>query len=204
MTNLAGSMGIIVSRKKRRAMAQPPKPAEPMPQSQPDNQEPRIGTQEHVIRSNDDENESGPEENSEESDGSGSETQANDERFHENEPNERDSPRSSSVNSNESMKDISDAMEKDEGKPTDDTTEVDEFTNAWKKAFLEDLDIKISDNVKIVRIFTSSTFTGLLMFYVLSFKNGTPPVNVGLQLLSEHRTTSVEQAPVATRWVTAY
>lgn len=162
MTNLAGSMGIIVSRKKRRAMAQPPRKAEPLPQSQPESQEPRIETQEDVLRSNNDENESDPEEKSEESDGSGSETQTNDEGFHENQPNERNSSRSSSVNSNESVKDVSDAMEKPEGKTTDDTTEVDEFTNAWKKVFLEDLDIKISDNVKIVRIFTSSTFTGIV------------------------------------------
>ena len=35
-----------------------------------------------------------------------------------------------------------------------------DFAKAWKEALLEDLDINVSDNVKIVRIFTSSTFTG--------------------------------------------
>ena len=41
-----------------------------------------------------------------------------------------------------------------------DTLSDEEFNKAWKKGLLEDLDIAITDNVKIVRIFTSSTFTG--------------------------------------------
>ena len=68
------SMGIIVSRKKRMAMApEPPRP-EPLPQSQPNNQESSAGTQEDVLRSNDDEKESDSEEKSEASDESDSET----------------------------------------------------------------------------------------------------------------------------------
>ena len=160
MTKLEGTMGIVVSRKKRRAMAQPSRP-EPLPQSQPDNQEPSIITQEDVLRSNDDENESDHEEKSEASDESNSETHTNDEGFHETEPDERNSSKSSSVKSNENVRDISDTEAKSETKTTNDTTEVDEFNTAWKKVFLEDLDIEISDNVKIVRIFTSSTFTGI-------------------------------------------
>ena len=158
-------MGIVVSRKKRRAMAQPLRP-EPLPQSQPDNQEPSIVTQEDVLRSNDDENESDHEEKSETSDDheSDSETHINDEGFRETEPDlpdERNSSKSSSTNSNENVREISDTEAKSETKTTNDTTEVDEFNSAWKKVFLEDLDIKISGNVKIVRIFTSSTFTGI-------------------------------------------
>lgn len=161
MIKLEGSMGTIVSRKRRREISQPPRP-EPLPQSQPDNQEPSIGTQEDVLRSNDNEKESEPEEKSEASDESDSETRTNDEGFHETEPNERNSSESSSVKSSESAKDVSDTVVKSEAKTTDDTTEVDEFNSAWKKVFLEDLDVKVSDNVKIVRIFTSSTFTGII------------------------------------------
>ena len=161
MTRLEGSMGIVVSRRKRRAMAQPAPIPEPLPQSQPDNQEPSIATQEDILRSNDDENESDHGEKSEASDESDSETHTNDEGVHETEPEERNSSKSSSVKSNENVRDISDTEEKSETKTTNDTTEVDEFNSAWKKVFLEDLDIKISDNVKIVRIFTSSTFTGI-------------------------------------------
>lgn len=166
MTKLEGSMGIVVSRKKRRAMAQPLRP-EPLPQSQPDNPESSIVTQEDVLRSNDDENESNHEEKSEASDDheSDPETHINDEGFHETEPDlpdERSSSKSSSTKSNENVRDISDTEAKSETKTTNDTTEVDEFNSAWKKVFLEDLDIKISDNVNIVRIFTSSTFTGII------------------------------------------
>lgn len=162
MTKLEGSMGIVVSRKKRRAMAQPLRP-EPLPQSQPDNPESSIVTQEDVLRSNDDENESDHEEKSEASDDhqSDSETHTNDEEFHETELDERISSKSSSIKSNENVRDISDTEAKSETKTINDTTEVDEFNSAWKKVFLEDLDIKISGNVKIVRIFTSSTFTGI-------------------------------------------
>ena len=162
MIKLVGNMGIIVSRKKRRELAhQPPRP-DPVPQSHPGNQEPSIVTQEDVLRSNDDENESEPDEKSEASDESDPETHTNDEGFHETEPDGHDSSESSSVKSNESAKDVSDTVAKSETKATDDTTEVDKFNSAWKKVFLEDLDIKISDNVKIVRIFTSSTFTGII------------------------------------------
>ena len=112
-----------------------------------------------VCWSNDDENESEPEKKSEESDGSDSEAQSDDEGNGENEP-ERASSRSSSVNSNESVTDGSGTMAKNGTKPLDDTAGVDEFTNAWKQVFLGDLDMEVSDNVKIVRIFTSSTFTG--------------------------------------------
>ena len=156
-----GSMGIIVSRKKRREIAQPARP-EPLPQSQPVNQDSSTGTQEDVLRSNDDEKESDPEEKSEASDDSDSETRTNDEGFHETELDERNSSESSSVKSSESAKDLSDTVAKSEVKTTDDLTEEDEFNSVWKKVFLEDLDVKISDNVKIVRIFTSSTFTGII------------------------------------------
>jgi len=156
------SMGIIVSRKKRREMVpEPPRP-EPLPESQPDNQESSTGTQEDVLRSNDDEKESDSEEKSEASDESDSETHANDEGFDETELDERNSSESSSVKSSESAKDVSDTVAKGGTKTTDNSSEVDEFNSAWKKVFLEDLDVKISDNVKIVRIFTSSTFTGII------------------------------------------
>jgi len=156
------SMGIIVSRKKRREMAPEPPRREPLPQSQPDNQESSTGTQEDVLRSNDEEKESDSEEKSEASDESDSETHTNDEGFDETELDERNSSESSSVKSSVSAKDVSDTVAKGETKTTDDSSEVDEFNSAWKKVFLEDLDVKISDNVKIVRIFTSSTFTGII------------------------------------------
>jgi len=156
-------MGIIVSRRRRRGMAQPSRP-DPLPQSQPENQEPSTATQEDVLRSNDDGNESDPGEKSDVSDERDSESSTNDEGSHESEPDEHNQSESSqSVNSNESAKDVSmDTAGKSETIATEDTTEVDEFNNDWKKVFLEDLNIKISDNVKIVRIFTSSTFTGIM------------------------------------------
>ena len=170
-------------------MAQPPRP-EPLPQSQPDNQEPSIATQEDVLRSNDDENESDQDEKSEVSDESNPETQTNDAGFHETEPDERNSSKSSSVKSSENVRDISDAEEKSETKTTIDATEVDEFNSAWKKVFLEDLGIKISDNVKIVRIFTSSTFTGI-KYSLNKFADMTSAKRntmhcIGLYTLSEH------------------
>lgn len=128
--------------------------------SQPDNQEPGIDSQEdRVFRSNEDEKESDPEEKSEESDGSDSEAQSNDEGIGENEP-ERTSSRSSSVKSKET--DGSGTTANNETKTMDDTTELDEFTDAWRKVFLGDLDMEMSDNIKIVRMFTSSTFTGIV------------------------------------------
>lgn len=142
-------------------MAQPSRP-DPLPQSQPENQEPSTATQEDVLRSNDDGNESDRGEKSDVSDERDSESRSNDEGSHKGEPDEHNSSESSSVNSNESVKDVSDTAGGSETKTTEDTTEVDEFNNDWKKVFLEDLDIKISDNVKIVRIFTSSTFTGIM------------------------------------------
>lgn len=142
-------------------MAQPSRP-DPLPQSQPENQEPSTATQEDVLRSNDDGNESDRGEKSDVSDERDSESRSNDEGSHKGEPDEHNSSESSSVNSNESAKDVSDTAGGSETKTTEDTTEVDEFNNDWKKVFLKDLDIKISDNVKIVRIFTSSTFTGIM------------------------------------------
>lgn len=129
--------------------------------SQPDDQEPVTDSQEdRVFGSNDDENESDPEEKSEESDGRDSETHSNDEEIGENEP-ERTSSKSSSANPNERIAEVSGTVAKKEIKTMDDTTDVDEFTNTWRKVFLGDLDMELSDNVKIVRIFTSSTFTGI-------------------------------------------
>lgn len=143
-------------------MAQPSRP-EPLPQSQPENQEPSTATLEDVLRSNDDGNESDPGEKSEVSDERDSESRTSDEGSHKSEPDEHNQSESSqSVNSNESAKDVLDTAGGSETITTEDSTEVDEFNNDWKKVFLEDLDIKISDNVKIVRIFTSSTFTGIM------------------------------------------
>lgn len=173
------SMGIIVSRRKRREIITRQPTAEPTPEatpSQPDNQEPGTDSQEdHVVWSNDNDNESDPEEKSEERRDaesesressearSDSETQSNDEGIGKDEPEGTSScSRSSSVNSNESVSEVSGIMAKNEAQNMDDTAEVDEFTNAWSKVFLGDLDIKLSDNVKIVRIFTSSTFTGMM------------------------------------------
>ena len=149
--------------------------------SEPHNQEPGTDSQDdRVFWSNDDENESKPEEKSEESDGSDSETHSNVEEIGENEP-ERSSSKSSSTNSNERVAaDVSGTLAKEEIKTMDDTNEVDEFTNTWRKVFLGDLDMKMSDNVKIVRIFTSSTFTGIIskfnkLFFLIVYPRSTKP-----------------------------
>lgn len=59
------------------------------------------------------------------------------------------------------MRDILDIEVKSEIKIINDIIEVDEFNSVWKKVFLEDLDIKILGNVKIVRIFISLIFIGI-------------------------------------------
>ena len=96
---------------------------------------------------------------SEESDHSDTDPESNDGE----EQSDHNSTRSVSISSksNESVKDTSSTHEISGKKSSiDEASSDEEFTKAWRKALLEDLDISISDNVKIVRIFTSSTFTG--------------------------------------------
>lgn len=159
-------MGAIVSRKKRTAVitsqpaaafASQPTAATAMPQ--PSNQASRTDTQPPILGSHDSENESDAEEKSEESDKSESEPESNDE----DNQSEHNSAKSESLSSrsNESIKKTSSTPEVKEAKQTvDEGSSEEEFADAWRKALLEDMDINISDNVKIVRIFTSSTFTG--------------------------------------------
>ena len=151
-------MGAIVSRKKRTVVAN----SQPAPTSQttahapsePDNQASRLDTQQPVLGSHVDENDK-----SDESDKSESELESNDGENH----TDHDSVRSFSASSesNKSVKETSSTLEVSETKPMADVaSSEEEFNRAWRKALLEDLNISISDNVKIVRIFTSSTFTG--------------------------------------------
>lgn len=154
-------MGAIVSRKKRTVVSN----SQPAPTSQttahadatpsePDNQASRLNTQQSVLGSHNVENDL-----SDESDKSESEHESNDGDNH----TDHDSVRSFSASSesSRSVKETSSTVEVSETKPMiDGAYSEEEFTRAWSKALLEDLNISISDNVKIVRIFTSSTFTG--------------------------------------------
>ena len=155
-------MGAIVSRKKRTVVSN----SQPAPTSQttahaettpsePDNHASRHDAQQPVLGSHDDEND----QSLEESDKSESEHESNDGENH----TDQDSVRSfsASLESNRSVKETSSTVEVSETKPMiDGASSEEEFTKAWRKALLEDLNISIADNVKIVRIFTSSTFTG--------------------------------------------
>ena len=159
-------MGAIVSRKKRTAViaSQPAatfasQPTAATATPQPSNQASRTDTQSPILGSHDSEHESDAEEKSEESDKSESEPESNDE----DNQSEHNSAKSESLSSrsNESIKKTSSTPEVKEAKQTvDEGSSEEEFADAWRKALLEDMDINISDNVKIVRIFTSSTFTG--------------------------------------------
>lgn len=156
------NMGAIVSRRKRTTIiTSQPNPApsshttahDGITPSVPSNQ---ASQQPIVHESHDDDSE-----NSDENDHSdtGPESSDGEEQL------DHTSTRSVSVStkSNESVKDTSSTHENGGEKSTTDKAYSDEeFTTAWRKALLEDLDISISDNVKIVRIFTSSTFTGTL------------------------------------------
>ncbi|XP_015761026.1 PREDICTED: uncharacterized protein LOC107340178 [Acropora digitifera] len=76
------------------------------------------------------------------------------------EKSERNSKRTASASSAVSKKSRCSSKCRDVNTSFDqDTLSDEEFNKAWRKALLEDLDIAITDNVKIVRIFTSSTFT---------------------------------------------
>ncbi|XP_078369383.1 uncharacterized protein LOC144653297 [Oculina patagonica] len=140
-------MGIILSKRRRRRRSSTPEPSasseervsrnddENESEDEKESEKSQGSDSENEAASQaDDESESEPEEKSEKSQGSDSEAKSDDEETGENEPDGRSS-RSSSVNSNESE------------------------TDAWKNVFLGKLDKEMSDNVKIVRIFTSSTFT---------------------------------------------
>lgn len=157
------NMGAIVSRKKRTVFSnsqpaltsQTTAHAETTP-SEPENQAHRHDTQLPDLGSHDDENDQ-----SDESDKSESEPESNDGENH----TDHDSVRSFSASSesNRSVKESSSTVEVSETKPMiDGAPSEEEFTKVWRKALLEDLNINIADNVKIVRIFTSSTFTGKL------------------------------------------
>ena len=107
-------------------------------------------------------NESDTEEESEARDESDSE-KSHDESNDDIHQSVHDSVREVSVSSKSSESVATEASASDKSKTQsvlDGVSSDVDFAKAWKEALLEDLDINVSDNVKIVRIFTSSTFTG--------------------------------------------
>ena len=115
-----------------------------------------------VCISHDNMNESDTEEESEARDESDSEKSLNESNDDENQ-SAHDSVRELSVSSKSSDSVTTEASVSERSKTRsalDGVSSNDDFAKAWKEALLEDLDINVSDNVKIVRIFTSSTFTG--------------------------------------------
>ena len=115
-----------------------------------------------VCISHDNMNESDTEEESEARDESDSKKSHNESNDDENQ-SAHDSVRELSVSSKSSDSVTTEASVSERSKTRsalDGVSSNDDFAKAWKEALLEDLDINVSDNVKIVRIFTSSTFTG--------------------------------------------
>lgn len=115
-----------------------------------------------VCISHDNMNESDTEEESEARDESDSEKSHNESNDDENQ-SAHDSVSELSVSSKSSDIVTTEASASERSKTRsalDGVSSNEDFAKAWKEALLEDLDINVSDNVKIVRIFTSSTFTG--------------------------------------------
>lgn len=115
-----------------------------------------------VCISHDNMNESDTEEESEARDESDSE-KSDDENNDDENQSAHDSVRELSVSSKSSDSVTTEASASERSKTRsalDGVSSHEDFEKAWKEALLEDLDINVSDNVKIVRIFTSSTFTG--------------------------------------------
>ena len=115
-----------------------------------------------VCISHDNMNESDTEEESEARDESDSE-KSHDESNDDKNQSAHDSARELSVSSKSSDSVSTEASASERRKTRsalDGVSSNEGFAKAWKEALLEDLDINVSDNVKIVRIFTSSTFTG--------------------------------------------
>ena len=115
-----------------------------------------------VCISHDNMNESDTEEESEARDESDSE-KSHDESNDGKNQSAHDSVRELSVSSKSSDSVSTEASASERSKTRsalDGVSSNEDFAKAWKEALLEDLDINVSDNVKIVRIFTSSTFTG--------------------------------------------
>ena len=159
-------MGIIVSRKKKSSpvLTQPSSVTHSPPSDHFSANEDRRQHLCDVIQiDSDDENESDFEKKLETNESqSDLQTQRNDKMSSGSEVDDHPSGSAASVSSKKTDKEDPGACatRKNEEDPSNESTEVEEFTSTWKKALLDDLDIKISDNVKIVRIFTSSTFTG--------------------------------------------
>lgn len=159
-------MGIIVSRKKKSSpvLTQPSSVTHsPPPDHFSANEDRRQHLCDVIQFDSDDENESDFEKKLETNESqSDLQTQTKDKMSSEGEVDDHPSGSAASVSSKKTDKEDPGACatRKNEEDPLNESTEVEEFTSTWKKALLDDLDIKISDNVKIVRIFTSSTFTG--------------------------------------------
>ena len=150
-------MGTIISRKKRTAVVTT------QAVSTSETATPQLGnqgdTEQQTQGSHDDENESDTEEKSEASDKSDSEA-SEPENNDDEKQSKHDSVRSLSVSSRSESNESVEKASKNNKSTVDGAISDEEFNSAWRKALLEDLGINISDNVKIVRIFTSSTFTG--------------------------------------------
>lgn len=159
-------MGIIVSRKKKSSpvLTQPSSVTHsPPPDHFSANEDRRQHLCDVIQFDSDDENESDFEKKLETNESqSDLQTRRNDKMSSESEVDDHPSGSAASVSSKKTDKEDPGACatRKNEEDLSNESTEVEEFTSYWKKALLDDLDIKISDNVKIVRIFTSSTFTG--------------------------------------------
>ena len=159
-------MGIIVSRKKKSSpvLTQPSSVTHsPPPDHFSANEDRRQHLCDVIQFDSDDENESDFEKKLETNESqSDLQTQTKDKMSSESEVDDHPSGSAASVSSKKTDKEDPGACatRKNEEDLSNESTEVEEFTSTWKKALLDDLDIKISDNVKIVRIFTSSTFTG--------------------------------------------
>lgn len=160
-------MGTIISRKKRNAAIHSQSVAAIPGRSAEEEGTPYMGNQATnqgltVCISHENMNESDTEEESEARDESDSE-KSHDESNDDIHQSVHDSVREVSVSSKSSESVATEASASDKSKTQSVLNGVSsdvDFAKAWKEALLEDLDINVSDNVRIVRIFTSSTFTG--------------------------------------------
>ena len=164
-------MGIIVSRKKKSAPVLTQSSSithSPPPDHFSDNEDRRQHLCDVIEFDSDDENESDSEKELETNESQNDlDTQRDDKSSGKSEVGDHSSSHSSgsaaSVSSKETDKDDPGAcaVGKNDKDSSIKASEVEEFTIIWEKALLDDLDIKISDDVRVVRIFTSSTFTGI-------------------------------------------